>query len=87
MSDLIEEYEKSGLISDPTTCFMRCDVCGERFHPDDLTTTVVLEDGSRATLEVCDGCSAYRVQEDYPVKEGWNGSTRQNPLNGVYSLP
>jgi hypothetical protein len=57
MSDLIEEYEKSGLISNPTKCFRPCDICGTKYHPDDLST-VDIERYGHDTIEVCDDCKA-----------------------------
>lgn len=57
MSDLIQGYERSGLISDPTKCFRFCEWCQEKFHPDELTEVeVTAKDGSKQTAEFCDPC-------------------------------
>ena len=37
MSDLIDGYVKSGLVSEPTKGFIRCNGCRFEFHPDDIT--------------------------------------------------
>ena len=58
MSDLIGQYQKSGLISDPTRYFRPCYGCGEQFHPDDLNTLDVESYGEHDTIEVCDECSS-----------------------------
>lgn len=57
MSDLIDGYTRSGLISDPTKCFRFCEWCQEKFHPAELTE-VEVEDlaGVRETVEVCEPC-------------------------------
>ena len=55
--DLIDHYEQSGLISDPTKCFRSCEWCDRKFHPDELTDVDVKDSGGRIeTVEVCDQC-------------------------------
>jgi hypothetical protein len=56
MSDLIDEYARKGLISDPTRNFRCCECCGKRVHPDDLNDVDTEEHGDHTTLEICDGC-------------------------------
>tara|TARA_R110000824_G_scaffold305230_1_gene493087 strand:+ start:799 stop:999 length:201 start_codon:yes stop_codon:yes gene_type:complete len=56
MNDLIDQYQKSGLISDPMKSFRPCDCCGEPTHPDDIHTVDVDRFGEHDTIEVCDFC-------------------------------
>lgn len=57
MSDLIQSYERSGLISDPTKCFRFCEWCQEKFHPDELEEVDVVDRaGVRETILVCEPC-------------------------------
>ena len=57
MDQLITEYEKSGLISDPTRHFQACYICKDRYHLNDLNDVDVEEsDGSHNTILACDEC-------------------------------
>ena len=58
MTDLIEEYTKSGLISDPVKYFRRCDICEVKFHPDDLITVDIEHyNGQHNNIEICNRCN------------------------------
>lgn len=60
-NDLIDQYTKSGLISDPTRDFRKCDMCGRKFHPDDLMTRDKGSYENHRTIELCEDC-------DFPNK-------------------
>jgi len=64
MSDLIDDYSRKGLISDPTRRFRHCDGCQMKFNPDDLHTRDVDRYGEHHTLELCDECNT----QDEPGK-------------------
>ena len=57
MSDLIDGYIRSGLISDPMKCFRRCECCSQKFHPGDLIEVDELNSaGEHETFEICGDC-------------------------------
>jgi len=58
MSDLINGYTKSGLISDPTKGFISCNGCRFEFHPDDIA------DGLCKTCESFDKAHRDRLNRE-----------------------
>jgi len=54
--DLIDQYRRSGLVSDPTRNFRPCYRCGKRCHPDDMHAIDIDKYGEHDTAEVCDRC-------------------------------
>ena len=51
--------------SGPMQDFVACEVCGKKYHPDDLNTVDAGDyTGSHYTMEVCDNCCSYFIHKN-----------------------